>query len=332
MEYNRVFNLQKSPESKTDWHFNTIMRVVKTPSSFSLEQYCGKVKDQKGTGFCHSFSASAIKEIQENIETERILEMSPLYIAREVKKIDGLPNEEGTNLINICKTLANHGSIFERYYPFEKYKEGSLVFPELKNEDNLNYFKIKNYARTNTIEEMKQALLLKKPVLLGIMCVDTIRTLNNNKGKFVPYPLGGSFLGGHAVVIVGYDDTLEHDGHKGHFRIMNSWGETWGDKGFAWLPYDYITFKSKDIGFSYFIDAFTMVDLENDPIDETVIKMKIGDNKLYVNGKEFTIDQAPVIDKTSNRTLIPIRWVEHLGFNVIWNDKTKEITLVKEGE
>ena len=77
MEYNRVFNLQKSPENKTDWHFGTIMRAIKTPSSFSLEKYCGKVKDQKGTGFCHSFSAAAIKEIQENIETERILEMSP---------------------------------------------------------------------------------------------------------------------------------------------------------------------------------------------------------------------------------------------------------------
>src|SRR5215212_2830280 len=48
----------------------------------------------------------------------------------------------------------------------------------------------------------------------------------------VPEPSGKPF-GGHAMVINGWDDDL------GAFRIKNSWGYDWGDRGFAWLPYSH---------------------------------------------------------------------------------------------
>ncbi len=41
-------------------------------------------------------------------------------------------------------------------------------------------------------------------------------------------------LGGHAIVLVGYDDKTQM------FKFRNSWG-MWGDKGYGYLPYDYIT-------------------------------------------------------------------------------------------
>jgi C1A family cysteine protease len=39
--------------------------------------------------------------------------------------------------------------------------------------------------------------------------------------------------GGHAVLVVGYDSV------KKLFKFRNSWGESWGDKGYGYLPYDY---------------------------------------------------------------------------------------------
>ena len=53
-------------------------------------------------------------------------------------------------------------------------------------------------------------------------------------------------LGGHAVLAVGYDSEIEvnrdADGkiEKGAFIIKNSWGEKWGDGGFAYLPFHYV--------------------------------------------------------------------------------------------
>ncbi|CAE7671289.1 unnamed protein product [Symbiodinium necroappetens] len=41
-------------------------------------------------------------------------------------------------------------------------------------------------------------------------------------------------LGGHAVCAVGYDDFQQC------FIVRNSWGEEWGDKGYFYMPYEYM--------------------------------------------------------------------------------------------
>jgi len=41
-------------------------------------------------------------------------------------------------------------------------------------------------------------------------------------------------LGGHAVLAVGYDNTTNR------FLVRNSWGDSWGIKGYFTLPYEYL--------------------------------------------------------------------------------------------
>ena len=51
----------------------------------------------------------------------------------------------------------------------------------------------------------------------------------------VPMPVPGeSLLGGHAVIICGYNDFDER------FIMRNSWGTHWGDNGYFYLSYSYI--------------------------------------------------------------------------------------------
>ncbi|MEM0449148.1 MAG: C1 family peptidase [Methanomassiliicoccales archaeon] len=42
----------------------------------------------------------------------------------------------------------------------------------------------------------------------------------------------------HAQTLVGYDDSISEDGEVGAFRVVNSWGSDWGDKGYYWLTYE----------------------------------------------------------------------------------------------
>ena len=41
-------------------------------------------------------------------------------------------------------------------------------------------------------------------------------------------------LGGHAVVCVGYNEFSQK------WIMRNSWGSSWGDKGYFYLPYNYL--------------------------------------------------------------------------------------------
>lgn len=41
----------------------------------------------------------------------------------------------------------------------------------------------------------------------------------------------------HAQTIVGFDDALADDSDTGAFRVVNSWGDGWGDSGYYWFTY-----------------------------------------------------------------------------------------------
>ena len=43
-----------------------------------------------------------------------------------------------------------------------------------------------------------------------------------------------AFVGGHAVLAVGYDDV------RRQFIVRNSWGRTWGLRGYFHLPYAFM--------------------------------------------------------------------------------------------
>ena len=60
--------------------------------------------------------------------------------------------------------------------------------------------------------------------------------------------------GGHAMNIVGYDDGIGVDlnnngvleaGEMGAFKVVNSWGASWGNSGFVWMAYDSFNAVSK---------------------------------------------------------------------------------------
>jgi len=65
--------------------------------------------------------------------------------------------------------------------------------------------------------------------------------------------------------------------------------------------------------------------------DEIVIKLQIGSKKAIISGNEVAMEAAPFIDKTSGRTLIPIRIiVEAIDGKIEWDAKTSKVTIIKD--
>jgi C1A family cysteine protease len=92
----------------------------------------------------------------------------------------------------------------------------------------------------NTLPQMKAALNAGYPFVVGILVYQSFESQQVAKTGMVPMPnlQRDQVLGGHAVLCVGYNDT------KQLWIMRNSWGTLWGDKGYFYLPYAYLTNSS----------------------------------------------------------------------------------------
>ncbi len=68
----------------------------------------------------------------------------------------------------------------------------------------------------------------------------------------------GKIWGGHAICLVGYNDSLDTPDGKGAFRLVNSWDTWWADSGYAWITYEAV--KSSSICYG---DAYYATDKKN---------------------------------------------------------------------
>ncbi|MEO7143534.1 MAG: C1 family peptidase, partial [Bryobacteraceae bacterium] len=93
------------------------------------------------------------------------------------------------------------------------------------------------YSRLlQTPSQMKGCLAAGFPFSVGITVYDSFETEAVAQSGAVPMPAPSeSVLGGHAVLVVGYDDKSQR------FTVRNSWGPDWGIKGYFTLPYAYLT-------------------------------------------------------------------------------------------
>jgi C1A family cysteine protease len=80
------------------------------------------------------------------------------------------------------------------------------------------------------------------PFVFGFSVYESFKSIDKN--GIMPMPtFSEQRLGGHAVMAVGYND------EKQYFIVRNSWGINWGDNGYFYMPYTYITDRNRSIDF-----------------------------------------------------------------------------------
>ena len=327
----KKMSLIKSEKSFKDWNFSKIVKVDNNDfmeNTYDYTDWIPYIDNQFDTGFCWAFSTSLMQASYEFLETNRKIKLSPYYLAKKGKEKDGLWDTEGSTILNSVQTLCEIGTISDDLYDRSKYIVGSLQFPEIENEDKIRHYKSCNYARLNSLEDIVLALSQKKLPLLGIQCTKDIYNLKNGASKFLEFDPNGKMIiiGGHQMVVCGWFPQLEHNGHKGYLKCANSWGTTYGENGFLYIPRDYIEFQTKDIGFSLFMDAFATIDLKNDNIKENNIELTVGKSEAYINDKEYKLEAIPTIK--DDRTFVPVRFIaEAFGATVKWSEVSKKVTI-----
>jgi C1A family cysteine protease len=85
------------------------------------------------------------------------------------------------------------------------------------------------------LRHIRHCLAEGYPFTVGISVYESFQSDAVKRTGIVPMPRRGErMLGGHAVLVVGYDDSRKH------VIVQNSWGARWGDRGFFFLPYAFL--------------------------------------------------------------------------------------------
>ncbi len=96
------------------------------------------------------------------------------------------------------------------------------------------------YYRCTNLRAVKASILQGFPVGFGFTCFESLMSRLTAATGLVPYPeKGEAAVGGHANLVIGYDDARVIEGEVGAVLSRNSWGRSWGQGGDMWLPYRY---------------------------------------------------------------------------------------------
>ena len=146
-------------------------------------------------------------------------------------------SDAGAMLRDVLRVLANTGVAPEELWPYDISKFTQKPTPDVYTAAK-QHLAIKYQAVDQTTNAMKSCLAAGFQFVFGFSVYESFESDTVAHSGVVPLPTTNErLLGGHAVRAVGYDDNL----YGGVIITANSWGTGWGDKGYFYMPYAYIT-------------------------------------------------------------------------------------------
>lgn len=213
--------------------------------SHTLKPLCPPIVDQ---GQMNSCVANAMAFQLEFIQKKGLLDhtkqpevfksvfdpISRLFIYYNCRAIDGDVNQDqGTQIRSGVLAVVRQGICEETLWPYVQ--QNLYPKPSTASYSQASSHKIKAGYKIDHTSLMDQKICLSNgyPYLIGISVYSSFENVGSD--GIIPMPKASEqLLGGHCLCVVGYDDSTRR------FTIANSWGSSWGDKGYCYIPYSYL--------------------------------------------------------------------------------------------
>lgn len=215
----------------------SVTRIVTLPPKVDLRPGCPEVYDQGSLGSCTANaigSAFQFGQIKQNVKEAFI--PSRLFIYFNEREMEGTVNEDsGAYIRDGIKSLVKQGVC-----PESEWQYNISIFtrkPSKTCYDHALKHQLLLYKRISpSLNQMKGCLAEGFPFVFGFSVYESFNSQQVASSGVMSMPKKNeNLLGGHAVKAVGYDDKIQM------FIVKNSYSDSWGDKGYFYMPYSYIS-------------------------------------------------------------------------------------------
>jgi predicted outer membrane repeat protein len=295
--YNMLIGNGNYTQFVGDFSFNGSL-----PSKYDLRDYdcVTPVKHQKSSGNCWAFTSLAALEscilkaagISYDLSEENMKNVMAYYSDYGWKLTT---NKGGYDDMGVGYLVSWLGAFEE---DLETFSDNSVLSPVLNSSihvQNLIYLTRSSYTDNDAI---KEAIIKYGAVATGIYYSGSYMKSNS-------YYYSGNTGPNHAVTIVGWDDSYSKSNFRntppgdGAWICKNSWGETWGDKGYFYVSY----YDTKCVRLGEY-DKSTYTIILNDTVhyDKNYQYDIIGITDYLITGKD-TIWYENIFNATGNELL-----------------------------
>jgi len=215
--------------------YGNLLGGSQLPASVDLSSNFPTPGDQGQQGSCVAWATGyALKSYQEKVELRWDLNrlehlFSPAFIFNQIHD-RSLSCREGSLIFDALNLLKNTGAATWSNMPYTD--ANCTTAPTSVAVQQAAGFKISSWAKLNGVDAIKAELANHHAVVIGVDTYESLQLLHGTNSVYTAKT--GAYKGGHALAVVGYDDNK----YGGAFRIINSWGTSWGDNGYFWLTYD----------------------------------------------------------------------------------------------
>jgi C1A family cysteine protease len=215
--------------------------VTSLPSSVDLSTAPNMppIYDQGQLGSCTGNAIAGAVDYDNHKITGTFWTPSRLWIYYQERVIEGtVAQDAGGQIRDGIKSVAQLGVCPETDWPYD-ISTFAQAPPRKDYKDALKDRALSYQAVTQDLFAMKSVLASGLLIVFGFTVYESFESAAVASSGIVPMPAPGEkIVGGHAVVLVGYNDAVDR------FRVRNSWGTSWGQKGYFEMPYLYVTASS----------------------------------------------------------------------------------------
>jgi C1A family cysteine protease len=201
-----------------------------------LRDKCPPVYDQGNLGSCTACAIGGlIHYVEQNEPDPDVCAQSRLFIYYNERMLENtIDSDAGAELRNGIKAVVKYGSCCEDLWPYDISKFAvsapNEVYRIAQDRVILDYYRVRQ-----TLADINNCLAGGFPIAFGITIYESFESDEVARTGHVPLPrLEEHDLGGHAIMLVGFDDT------RNKYICRNSWSKDWGMDGYFELPYSYV--------------------------------------------------------------------------------------------